>query len=214
MKKLNDWQAKQFLAKYRTDDTYRALDIGAGARSMWKGYFPNITTLDIAEEKKPDIVGDVHDLPIADGLYDIVMCSETFEHFHNPFRAATEIARILKPGGLLFITTRFNFPVHDAPHDYWRYTPYGLRTVLKDFEILEEGVEGDAFSTIAILLQRIMFQTKLRGGKVTKGLVYILALILNKLDPLIIERYGDIKRSEVVPVLLAAGVFVAARKKF
>lgn len=213
MRKLNDWQAKKFLTTYKDADAKYVLDIGAGARSVWKDFFPHVTTLDIAAEKKPDVVGDVHALPLEDSSFDIVICAESFEHFHNPFLAASKIARILKPGGLLLITTRFNFPVHDAPHDYWRYTPYGLRTVLKDFDIVEEGVEGDAFSTIAILLQRIMFQTKLRGGKFTKGLVYVLALILNKLDPLIVERYGDIKRSEVVPVLLAAGVFVAARKK-
>lgn len=213
MRKLNDWQTRKFLSTYATDSSKAVLEIGAGARSVWHSFFPNLTTLDIAAEKKPNVVGDAHNLPLGDASFDIVLCSEAFEHFYDPKKAAAEIHRVLKPGGLLLVTTRFNFPVHDAPGDYFRFTPYGLRELFKDFDIIEESTEGDAFSTIAILLQRIMFQTKLRGGKFTKGLIYVLALILNKLDPLIIARYGDIKRDTTVPVLLAAGVFIACRKR-
>ena len=212
MRKLNNWQAGQFLEKYKTTQNEKVLEIGAGASGGWVKFFPNMTTLDIAEEKRPDVVGDVHSLPFEDATYDVIVCSEAYEHFYNPFVATAEIFRVLKPGGLLLVTTRFMFPVHDAPHDYFRFTPYGMRELFKDFEITGEGVESDVFTTIAILLQRIMFQTKLRGGKVTKGLLYLLALFINKLDRLVINRYGDIKRDEVVPVLMATGVFLACRK--
>lgn len=213
MKKLNDGPVKAFLARHSVGPEKKTLEIGSGARNLWKLYFPNITTLDIVADKKPDVVGDVHDLPFENETFDVVLCSEAFEHFHNPFVAAQEISRVLKPGGTVLVTTRFTFPVHDAPEDYFRYTPYGLRELFRGFEVVDEATEGDAFSTIAILLQRIMFQTKLRGGKITKGLIYVLALVLHKLDWLIDTRYSDITRAEKVPVLLAAGVCIAVRKK-
>ncbi len=90
MRKLNDWQAKKFLTTYKDADAKYVLDIGAGARSVWKDFFPHVTTLDIAAEKKPDVVGDVHALPLEDSSFDIVICAESFEHFHNPFLAASE----------------------------------------------------------------------------------------------------------------------------
>lgn len=213
MKKLTSWQVKRFLSTYKTDERIRVLEIGAGGTDGLVQFFPNITTLDIEASKKPDVVGDAHKLPFSSESFDVIVCSEALEHFYNPFIAVAEMHRVLVPKGLVLVTTRFIFPVHDAPHDYFRYTPYGMRELFKHFEVVEEEVESDAFGTVAILLQRIMFQTKLRGGKFSKGLVYLLVLFINLLDPLIVERYGDITRKEKVPILLASGVFFAGRKK-
>ena len=211
MRKFTNWQTKAFLRKYGT--TAQVLEIGEGANKRNADIFPNITSLDVDPAQKPDVVGDAHHLPFPDASFDVVLCSEVFEHLKDPKQGASEFRRVLKPEGLLLLTTRFVFPVHDAPYDFFRFTPYGLKEIFKDWTLLEEEVEADAFSTVAILLQRIMFQTKLRGGKITKGLIYLLALFLNRLDFLIIERYSDITRKRVVPVLLSSGVFIACRKK-
>lgn len=211
MRKLTSWQTKAFLRKYGT--TEKVLEIGEGAVKRNADIFPDIVSLDIDPDRKPDVVGDAQRLPFPDASFGVILCSEVFEHIPDPMRAAAEFERVLKPGGLLLLTTRFAFPVHDAPYDFYRYTPYGLKEIFKRWDVVEEAVEADAFSTIAILLQRIMFQTKLRGGKVTKGLVYLLVLVLEHLDFLVLERYGDITRKSVVPVLLSSGVFIACRKK-
>ena len=212
MRKLTSWQTKDFLRKYSTNTTQKVLEIGEGAIKRYQDIFPNITSLDIRPEMKPDVLGDAHNLPFPGASFDLVLCSEVLEHLKNPPQAISEFMRVLRPGGVLLITTRFAFPVHDAPGDYWRFTPYGLRELLKDWEIVEEGVEADAFSSVAILLQRIMFQTKLRGGKIAKGLIYLLVLLLSKLDFTILKRYGDITRKNEVPVFLTSGVFIACRK--
>jgi SAM-dependent methyltransferase len=61
------------------------------------------------------------------------------EHTLNPFNAVREIRRLLRPGGLLFGTTPFNFRIHGPLPDCWRFTEHGLRALLKRFEMVELG---------------------------------------------------------------------------
>ena len=75
--------------------------------------------------RNPEIVGDAQEMPFADATYSTILCTEVLEHIPDPQKAVDEMYRVLKPGGTLILTTRFLFPVHDAPGDYWRFTPYG-----------------------------------------------------------------------------------------
>jgi 2-polyprenyl-3-methyl-5-hydroxy-6-metoxy-1,4-benzoquinol methylase len=51
------------------------------------------------------MVGDICHLGFADGSFDIVVSSEVIEHVPEPRKAVAELARVLKPGGLLALTT-------------------------------------------------------------------------------------------------------------
>ncbi|HRH24012.1 MAG TPA: class I SAM-dependent methyltransferase [Candidatus Paceibacterota bacterium] len=208
MKKLTRGSIDAFLNKYASDR--KTLDIGAASGDH--PMFSNSTALDIDPARNPDVVGDAHNLPFPDASFDIVVCSEVFEHLTNPPKAAAEMHRVLVPGGMLILTTRFLFPVHDAPTDYFRYTPYGLRHIFREWEIIEERCESDSFSTIAVLLQRIIFQSELKGGKVTKGILWLFVLFFSQLDFLTMKRYGEIGRKESIPSLLSSGVYIVCRK--
>lgn len=210
MNKITRPQIRAFLAKYAT--TEMVLDVGSGGADQ-DTIFPNRTTIDIDPARNPQIVGDAQAMPFKDESYDTILCTEVLEHIPNPQKAIDEMYRVLRPGGTLILTTRFLFPVHDAPGDYWRFTPYGLRSLFTRWEILEEEVETDAFLTIAVLLQRIMFQTDLRGGKITKGILLLVTYAFTKLDWLLVRRYGDIGRTDTVPVLMSSGVYIACRKE-
>jgi SAM-dependent methyltransferase len=67
----------------------------------------------------------------------VVFCTEVLEHTLQPFDALRELLRILAPGGVLVLTTPFNFRIHGPLPDCWRFTEHGLRALLADFEILD-----------------------------------------------------------------------------
>lgn len=208
MKKLTRPFINAFLKKYSTSAV--TLDIGASGNDH-REYFPHRTTLDVDASKNPDVVGDAHILPFKDGSFEMVVCSEMLEHADDPRKVIAEIRRVLKPGGRVVLTTRFAFPIHDAPNDYWRFTPYGLRKLFSEFEVIEVATDGGPFCAIAIQLQRILFQTDL--PKIVKGLLYPVILVLPHLDKLIPHYYGNIGRTIEVDTLLSSGVFIAAKKR-
>lgn len=209
MRKITRVYLEKFLARYATDA--KVLDIGSGG-SAYGSLFPNRLTVDIDPARDPEIVGDIQALPFPDGSQQFVLCTEVLEHVENPVQAAHELYRVLAPGGVLILTTRFSFPVHDAPGDFWRFTPYGLRRIFREFDIEALETDGGAFSAVAILLQRIGLQSDVRGGKATKALIYGAAALFSKLDWLIERAYGDIGRKNPEPSFLSSGLFLAARK--
>lgn len=75
----------------------------------------------------PDVFADGKAIPFADGSFDTVLLLEVLEHVREPDQVLREIARVLKPAGTLLLSMPFLYPLHDAPHDYQRYTEHGLR---------------------------------------------------------------------------------------
>jgi SAM-dependent methyltransferase len=67
--------------------------------------------------------------PLADGAADAVLSSQVIEHLPDPDAAVAEVARVLKPGGLFFASFPMLYPIHAAPHDYFRYTRWGFETM-------------------------------------------------------------------------------------
>ena len=147
----------RFIAAHAS--SLRTLDIGA-QNGPYAAHFPRRVALDIQRGAGVQIIGDVQALGIRDASVDVVLCTEVLEHVPDPQRAIDEMYRVLVPGGQLLLTTRFLFPIHDAPHDYFRFTKYGLRHLLRRFEITEVQEETDAVGTLAVLLQRLGMQAE------------------------------------------------------
>ena len=70
---------------------------------------------------------------VEDNTYECIVCDQVLEHVKNPFNAVNEMRRVLKPEGLLFLTTVFMYPIHSHPSDYWRFTPDALELLCEDF---------------------------------------------------------------------------------
>lgn len=115
-----------------------APQVHEGARPFFPDYI-TVKTLDIDPESGCDFIADIckHNVHIPDGTFDFIVCTEVLEHTLSPFDAVAEIGRLLKPGGLLFGSTPFNFRIHGPLPDCWRFTQHGLRALLRRFEILE-----------------------------------------------------------------------------
>ncbi len=189
----------------------RVLDIGAGGSSYYK-FFPNRVSIDIDPARNPDIVGDAHKLPFKDGEFNTILCTEVLEHLKDPRVAISEMKRVLVTGGVLILTTRFVYPIHDAPNDYWRFTKYGLAELFKEWEIIKLVPETENFSTIAVLLQRMTFQTSLYLNKLTKFFLLLTALIVHKLNFLIKGEYGDIQKRTREDHIMTSGYYLICKK--
>jgi SAM-dependent methyltransferase len=91
---------------------------------------------------------DVRSLPYADEEFDAVVSDQVLEHVEAPpLGVIEEAARVVRPGGLLVHTTCFVNPRHDAPSDYWRFSPEGLRLLheLSGHRVVHTGAWGNRY---------------------------------------------------------------------
>ena len=93
-----------------------------------------------------DRVEDLHQLGFADGEVGTFVLADTFEHVRDPLRAMAEVRRALAPGGVVIFTSVFQFPIHDYPNDYWRFTPEIFRELARPFRQAAIYYSGDALS--------------------------------------------------------------------
>jgi SAM-dependent methyltransferase len=101
---------------------------------------------DMREGPGVDRVEDLGRLTIADDSLPTVVCVETLEHVFEVRRAVDEIIRVLAPGGIVMISTPFNFYLHNYPGDYWRLTPSCLQGLLAPLGATAVGWQGvDSF---------------------------------------------------------------------
>jgi len=208
-RKLTRVSLDRFIASHATGR--RTLDIGA-QNGPYAAHFPHRVALDIRRGIGVQIIGDTQALGIADATFDVVLCTEVLEHLPEPQQAVDEMFRVLKPGGQLLLTTRFLFPIHDAPHDYFRYTKYGLRHLLRRFEILELHEETDAVGTLAVLVQRLGMQAQTLGWRPLRATWLLAAQAVRPLSFLITEEYGDSRRTTPERGIMTSGYHVACRK--
>lgn len=143
--------------------TLRVLDIGSSIgsydkRSEFRGARAGLTraaryvSLDINAAARPNVVGDAHALPFPDASFDVILANNVIEHLGDPVDGVREMRRVLAPNGRLLYTIPFLYPVHEAPHDYTRFTRYGLARLFREFSQVEIHARGGFFSTVAQLV--------------------------------------------------------------
>lgn len=130
----------------------KLLDIGCGHmpfKSLISKHVTQYETFDVdARTDGVTYIGDIQNMyQVADDSYDSVVCFEVLEHIPDPFKAAQEIHRVLKRNGILLLSVPHLSRLHEIPYDYYRYTKYGLKSVLErhGFEVLETHERGGLF---------------------------------------------------------------------
>lgn len=123
------------------------LDAGAG-RCQYRKHFTNRCY--IATDRmhcvgfvygKLDFLSDLQEIPVRDGKFDAVLISQVLAHVQRPQRVLDELARVLKPNGLLLFSNPLFFEENLEPQDYYRFTQYGLRLLLEESSLCIEELE-------------------------------------------------------------------------
>ena len=95
-------------------------NINGSVRDLFAGAYIGV---DMIDGPGVDQVCRADDLPFTDNSFAVVVCTEMLEHDPYPWLSLPEMARVLRPGGVLILTARgIGFPLHGFPDDYWRFT--------------------------------------------------------------------------------------------
>lgn len=171
----------------------RLLDAGAGeARFAPKFQAQRYTSVDLAVGDATwnyggiDTLADLAHLPFRDSCFDAAINIVTLEHVPEPGQVLTEIARVLRPGAPLLLVAPHEWEEHQQPHDYYRYTRYGLSYLLTraGFAEIEIQPVGGFFRLIA---RRLLNATQFFPAPVMVVMAVLLApvaLLVPILEPL------------------------------
>jgi SAM-dependent methyltransferase len=146
-----------------------------------------------------DVVGRIEYLPFPADKFDAVICTEVLEHVPEPQQVLDELYRILKPGGIICLTTPQGWGVHQEPYDYFRFTCYGLSYLFEKsgFKVIQIRPSSGYFGYLAnrlTILPKVLFWSITRKWlrailfplEAASYLVFVLflPLLLNAVDPL------------------------------
>ncbi|MDQ3190813.1 MAG: class I SAM-dependent methyltransferase [Bacteroidota bacterium] len=91
---------------------------------------------------KPDFTWDGIKMPFEGNSFECAFATEVLEHCPHPEIVLKETIRVLKPGGLIFFTVPFLWPLHEVPHDEYRYTPFSLARHLKQSGFIDIEIKA------------------------------------------------------------------------
>jgi SAM-dependent methyltransferase len=161
-------------AKYFGRQRYIAVDLGVGD-AAWN--YGNL-----------DAIADLTALPFAGGCFEACINVVTLEHVRDPENALREIERTLKPGGRLLIVVPHEWEVHQIPHDYFRYTRYGMEHLFQRAGFAEWKIEpvGGYF--------RLMSRRLLNGLQFFPGPLFFVAALFFGPPALILPLFDSLDR--------------------
>jgi SAM-dependent methyltransferase len=125
------------------------LDLGCGNRPFAAWYRPLVASsvgLDAVAVARVDVVAMADRLPIRTGAFDTVLATQVLEHVTDADLMVAEMHRVLRPGGHALVTVPYLYPTHEEPYDYWRFTHFGLASILHrhGFDVVELDAKGGA----------------------------------------------------------------------
>lgn len=145
------------------------LDVGGGSPfTKWLAKYKDLfagtdyKTMDYDKNTGADVIGDIHNIPLASGTIDAIICHSVLEHVKYPQKAMEEMYRVLRPGGKMFFHVPSIYPYHARKGhyaDYWRFFDDAIDLLFKDFSHMECVKRGGYFKALFFFLP---FQHRLR----------------------------------------------------
>jgi SAM-dependent methyltransferase len=131
--------------------------------------------MDPADSYPSTVRCSVFALPFRAETFDGVICTEVLEHVPDPIKALEAVREVLRPGGHLYVTVPMTWGLHYEPHDYFRFTKYGLAHLagVTQYEIEDLTPIGGLFTMILARLEEVF----------VGGLYRLAALVTPRLAP-------------------------------
>lgn len=127
----------------------------------------NYTGFDYHHGNNVDVIGDVHKLSnYFDKKFDLIYSSSCFEHFAMPWVAATEINKILKVGGHIFIETHFSFRSHERPWNFFQFSDLGLELLFSEamgYQCIDKGMSNPIVGRFSIYADEYLRYIPIKG---------------------------------------------------
>lgn len=162
------------LIRHRSRLTGELLDVGCGQspyRAMLceDGTVTRYIGMDLPGTKYGDseVAWDGRTMPLADESVDSALVTEVLEHCPDPTAVMREARRVLRPAGSAVVTVPFLWPIHDAPYDEHRYTPFALKRILEDAGFVTVTIEslGGWHASMAQMMGLWVSRAPMSNGK-------------------------------------------------
>ena len=187
----------------------RILDIGCGMQP-YQPLFADVAAQYDGNDIEPGplvrYVSSADTLEAPSGSYDLVLCTQVLHLIRRPQQALAEFARVLVPGGYVFLTTHGTYPFHPNPNDYWRWTQQGLPALFEDvaaLELVQLVPHGGTGTTFAVMINTPLREaTKaLRAEAVGAPIIAFVNSCAAVIDRLLPAR----AKNAMIPNFLAVG---------
>jgi SAM-dependent methyltransferase len=149
-------------------------------------------------------------LPIESEVADTVVSRSAMEHLCEPLTMLNEACRILKSGGKIALQVPWQWWIHEAPYDFFRYTPYGLKYLFEKAGFVDVKVEPQAgFFTTMTLKTNYFSMRFIRGPRPLRWAIKACLMPMWHLGQKVAPILDKLDRDWA---LAASGYFVTARK--
>ena len=188
---------------------YRVLDVGCGPKPYYPFFAERASEyvgVDVVDNPAAELRGSVESLPVEDGSFDLVLCTQVLEHCDDPAQAVRELRRVTAPGGRVLASTHGVQVYHPSPQDYWRWTHAGLQRLFSERSDWEsvEVTPGAGTATCLAMLLGTYTEIALRRSVLARAPVWL----LNRAGAALDARFQSLR--EPRPGSLTANFHVVA----
>ena len=163
----------------RTSPGDLVFNLGSGAQDFGTRGF-RVYNLDLVRYRPVAVVGDVCRLPIKTGSLFAAMSHVVLEHVDDLQGALSEMERVIRPGGFIYITVPFLQPFHSCPGDRRRWTHEGAGAIYgnSNLELVEKGVLGGPTSALLWIFQFWLSTLLSFGWRPLRDIIYLVVSFL------------------------------------
>jgi hypothetical protein len=174
---------KSFNKIKKIKKNYNVLNIGAGGeiKNLIKKNFKNVFEIDIDSRRNPDQIIDLCNDRFSKIIRykpNLICIFEVLEHTTNPLKAVNNIYKIINKGDFVLASVPFIFHIHDEPHDYYRFTKFGLQLLFKDFTNVKIYERNGWLESIFVIFIRLEKEKNILSRLLGKTFVIIAFLML------------------------------------